>query len=87
MSSKYYGKPRLVEPWSPKRKGPNEVCQKTLYENEQRFLCYAPTIDGKQYCETCFIKTLTGEDRKPPEQPAPKPYAWSNDQLIPRKRA
>jgi hypothetical protein len=87
MSSTYYPKPRLVERWTVKPKGPNTVCQKTLYENEQRFLCSAPTVNGKQYCETCATKTLKGRDRTVPAPTVLDAYHWSNDQLIPRKRA
>lgn len=87
MASVYIPKQRVIERWNPRPKQPNQVCQKTKYENEQRFLCLAPTVAGKQYCDDCFKETLTGKDRKSPEQPAPKAYAWSNDQLIPRKRA
>ena len=86
MTSTYYPKPRLVERWSPKAKGPNKFCQKTKYDQQQRlrYLCYAPTIDGKQYCDTCFKETLTGGDRKPPEAVAIEPLHWTNDK---RKRA
>ena len=87
MSRKYVGRPRKAEPWSPRAKEPNTVCQKTKYEAERRFLCSAPTVGGKQYCDKCYRETLTGGDRKSPEQPAPKAYAWANDQIIPRKRA
>lgn len=87
MSSVYYGKPRLVEPGSFKRRGPNEFCQKTKYEHGRPHLCQAPTVDGKTYCEACAKRSLTLTDRKPPSQVAPEQYHWSNDQLIPRKRA
>ena len=84
MSSTYYPKPRLVERWSPKAKGPNEFCQKTKYDGKPH-LCQAPTIDGKQYCEDCAKRTLTLTDRKPPELVQPEQYHWTNDK--PRKRA
>ena len=84
MSRKYVGRPRKAEPWSPRAKELNMLCQKTKYEAGRPFLCYAPTLNGKQYCGTCATKTLTGGDRKPPEQAAPKAYAWANDK---RKRA
>jgi len=86
MSSVYCGKPRLVEPWSAKRKGPNLACRKVSYRDGDAYECGHAT-DGKTYCPSCAAKLLKLTDRKPPEQPAPKPYAWSNDQLIPRKRA
>jgi hypothetical protein len=85
MSKVYVGKPRLVEPWSPKAKEPNMLCQKTLYHNCRPYLCFAPTLDGKQYCDKCFKETLTGKDRKPPEAVAIEPLHWTNDK--PRKRA
>lgn len=86
MSSVYYPKPRNVERWTGKPKLPNTVCQKTIYDQQQRlrYLCYAPTIDGKQYCDTCFRETLTGGDRKPPEAVAIEQLHWTNDK---RKRA
>ncbi len=87
MTSTYYPKPRLVERWSPKAKGPNTKCQKTLYCKAQRrsFLCYEPTVDGKNYCEACAKRSLTLTDRKPPSQVEPEQYHWTNDK--PRKRA
>jgi hypothetical protein len=85
MASVYVPKQRVIERWNPKPKQPNQFCQKTKYENEQRFLCFAPTTNGKQYCEDCFKETLTGKDRKPPEAVAIEPMHWTNDK--PRKRA
>lgn len=87
MSKVYVGKPRLVEPWSPRAREPNTVCQKTLYDDRRPYLCSAPTVNGKQYCETCATKTLKGKDRTVPAPNVLDAYHWSNDQLIPRKRA
>ena len=86
MSSKYYGKPRLVEPWSAKRKGPNQACRKVSYRDGDAYECGAAT-EGKVYCPSCAHKLLTLTDRQSPEQPAPKAYAWTQDQIFPRKRA
>jgi hypothetical protein len=86
MSSKYYGKPRLVEPWSAKRKGPNQACRKVSYRDGDAYECGHAT-EGKTYCPACAEKLLTLTDRPSPEQPAPKPYAWTQDQIFPRKRA
>lgn len=88
MAKKYYPKPRLVERWTVTPKGPNTECQKTLYDNAQPYICEAPTVDGKTYCADCARKTLTLTDRAPlPDQPAPKPFHWNTDQILPRKRA
>lgn len=87
MPKVYVSKPRQSEPFTFKPKEPNTLCQKTKYENCRPYLCLAPTADGKQYCEKCFKKTLTGDDRKVPAPTVLDAYHWSNDQLIPRKRA
>lgn len=87
MSRTYVARPRKAERWTGKPKEPNAFCQKTKYADSRPHLCSAPTVGGKQYCDKCYKETLTGGDRKSPEQAAPKVYAWANDQLLPRKRA
>jgi hypothetical protein len=86
MSSVYYPKPRCTERWTNKVKEPNQFCKKVSYRHGSAYECSEPT-EGKTYCPSCARKLLTLTDRQSPEQPAPKAYAWSNDQLIPRKRA
>jgi hypothetical protein len=86
MSSVYYPKPRGTERWTNKPKEPNQFCKKVSYRHGSAYECSEPT-EGKTYCPSCARKLLTLTDRQSPEQPAPKAYAWSNDQLIPRKRA
>jgi hypothetical protein len=75
-----------VEPWSAKRKGPNQACRKVSYRDGDAYECGHAT-EGKTYCPACAEKLLTLTDRPSPEQPAPKPYAWTQDQIFPRKRA
>ena len=86
MSSVYYARPPVVESWSPKRKGPNLACRKVSYRDGDAYECGEPT-EGKTYCTKCAEKLLKLTDRKSPEVPAPKPYAWTQDQIFPRKRA
>lgn len=86
MSRKYVGRPRGVERWTGKPKEPNARCKKVSYRDGDAYECNEPT-EGKTYCPACAAKLLTLTDRKSPEQPAPKAYAWANDQVIPRKRA
>jgi len=86
MSSVYYPKPRGIERWTNKPREPNQVCKKVSYREGQAHECGAAT-EGKSYCPSCARKLLTLTDRKPPEMPAPKPYAWTQDQIFPRKRA
>jgi hypothetical protein len=86
MSSVYIGKARNVERWTGKAKEPNYFCKKVSYRDGDAHECNEPT-EGKSYCPSCARKLLTLTDRKPPEMPAPKPYAWTQDQIFPRKRA
>jgi hypothetical protein len=86
MSSVYIGKARNVERWTGKAKEPNYFCKKVSYRDGAAHECNEPT-EGKSYCPSCARKLLTLTDRKPPEMPAPKPYAWTQDQIFPRKRA
>lgn len=86
MASQYCGRPRLIEPFSFKQKAPNQACRKVSYRDGDAFECGEAT-DGKTYCTKCAEKLLKLTDRKSPEQPAPKPYAWTQDQIFPRKRA
>ena len=86
MSSVYYPKPRGIERWTNKPREPNQFCKKVSYREGKAHECGAAT-EGKVYCPSCAAKLLKLTDRKPPEQAAQKAYAWSNDQLIPRKRA
>jgi len=86
MSSVYYPKPRGIERWTNKPREPNQVCKKVSYREGKAHECGAAT-EGKVYCPSCARKLLTLTDRKSPEQPAPKPYAWTQDQIFPRKRA
>jgi hypothetical protein len=77
-----------MERWTNKAREPNYFCKKVSYHpgDANAYECGAAT-EGKVYCPSCAHKLLTLTDRQSPEQPAPKAYAWSNDQLIPRKRA
>lgn len=88
MSSVYYPKPRCTERWTGKPKEPNQFCKKVSYHEGDgcAYECSKPT-EGRTYCPTCAEELLTKWDRKSPEQPAPKPYAWTQDQIFPRKRA
>lgn len=86
MASQYCGRPHLIEPFTYKQKVANQACRKVSYRDGDAYECGQPT-EGKTYCPACAAKLLKLIDRKPPEQPARKPYSWSNDQLIPRKRA
>ncbi len=86
MSSVYCPKPRGIERWTNKPREPNQFCKKVSYREGQAHECGEPT-EGKSYCPSCARKLLTLTDRKPPEQVATEQYHWSNDQLIPRKRA
>ena len=86
MSSVYIPKQRVIERWTNKAREPNYFCKKVSYRHGSAYECSEPT-EGKTYCPSCARKLLTLTDRQSPEQPAPKAYAWSNDQLIPRKRA
>jgi hypothetical protein len=86
MSSIYYSKPRTTQHWTGKPKEPNEFCKKISYRDGDAYECGAAT-EGKVYCPSCAHKLLTLTDRQSPEQPAPKAYAWTQDQIFPRKRA
>jgi len=86
MSSVYIGKARNVERWTGKAKEPNYFCKKVSYREGQAHECGEPT-EGKVYCPSCARHLLTLTDRKSPEQPAPKPFHWATDQILPRKRA
>jgi len=86
MSSVYYGKPRQIQSWDFRPKMPNQDCRKVSYSGGQAHECGAPT-EGKTYCPACAEKLLKLTDRKSPEQPAPKPFHWATDQILPRKRA
>jgi hypothetical protein len=86
MSSVYYPKPRNVERWTNKPREPNQFCKKVSYRHGSAYECSEPT-EGKTYCPSCARKLLTLTDRQSPEQPAPKAYAWTQDQIFPRKRA
>ena len=86
MSSVYYPKPRGVERWTNKPRELNQFCKKVSYRDSQAHECGEPT-EGKTYCPACAEKLLKLTDRKSPEQPAPKAYAWTQDQIFPRKRA
>lgn len=87
MSSVYYPKPRGTERWTNKPKEPNQFCKKVSYRAGQAHECGEPT-EGKVYCPACARKLLTLTDRAPlPDQPAPKPFHWASDQILPRKRA
>ena len=88
MSSVYIGKARNVERWTGKPKLPNTVCRKLSYREGQAHECGEATENGATYCGSCKRHLITLTDRAPlPEQPAPKPYAWTQDQIFPRKRA
>lgn len=87
MAKKYYPKPRLVERWTVKPKGPNTECRKITYRDGDAHECGEAT-EGRMYCPACAQKLLTLTDRAPlPDQPAPKPFHWATDQILPRKRA
>lgn len=86
MASQYCGRPRLMQPVSFKQKVANQACRKVSYRDGDAYECGEAT-DGKTYCTTCAEKLLKLTDRKSPEQPPPKPYAWAADQMFPRKRA
>jgi hypothetical protein len=53
-------------------------------ERDEKIRQLERELYGKEYVPPIELR-LT--DRKPPEQPAPKPYAWTQDQIFPRKRA
>jgi hypothetical protein len=86
MSSVYYPKPRCTERWTGKPKEPNQFCKKVSYRDGDAYECNEPT-KGKTYCKACAEKLLKLTDRLSPEQAAPKAYAWTQDQIFPRKRA
>jgi hypothetical protein len=87
MSSVYYPKPRNIERWTGKPRLPNETCRKLSYREGQAHECGEPTENGATYCGLCKRHLITLTDRKSPEQPAPKPFHWATDQILPRKRA
>jgi len=87
MSSVYVGRPRANEPHTYKPKAPNQFCKRVSYRDGDAYECNEPT-SGKTYCPSCARHLLTLTDRAPlPQQPAPKPYHWTQDQILPRKRA
>lgn len=87
MSKIYVGKPRQVQPWDFRPKQPNQSCRKVSYSGGQAHECGEPTENGATYCGSCKRHLITLTDRKSPEQPAPKPFHWATDQILPRKRA
>jgi hypothetical protein len=86
MAKVYVGRERQVQRWDFRPKIPNQACRKVSYNGGQAHECGAAT-EGKVYCPSCAHKLLTLTDRQSPEQPAPKAYAWTQNQIFPRKRA
>ena len=86
MAKVYVGRERQVQRWNFRPKIPNQACRKVSYNGGQAHECGHAT-DGKTYCPACAEKLLKLTDRQSPEQPAPKPYNWTQDQIFPRKRA
>lgn len=86
MAKTYVGRPRPNEPWTCKQREPNYACRKVSYRDGDAYECGQPT-EGKTYCPSCATKLLTLTDRPSPQQPAPKPFHWATDQILPRKRA
>ena len=86
MAKVYVGRERQTEAYVYRPKIPNEACRKVSYRDGDAYECGHAT-EGKTYCSACAEKLLTLTDRQSPEQPAPKAYAWTQDQIFPRKRA
>lgn len=87
MAKVYIGRERQVQRWDFRPKLPNQACRKVSYRDGDAYECAEPT-DGKTYCPACARHLLTLTDRAPlPDQPAPKPFHWNTDQILPRKRA
>ena len=88
MSSVYYQKPRGTERWTNQPKLPNQACRKVSYRDGHAHECGSATENGATYCTACKRHLITLTDRAPlPDQPAPKPFHWNTDQILPRKRA
>lgn len=83
----YAGKPKLIDARMLQPVKPNEACRKVSYRDGDAYECGLPT-NGKTYCAGCAQKLLTLTDRAAlPDQPAPKPFHWASEQILPRKRA